>query len=208
MTATLTRPANSPVPEAIPAASPARDTMTDPAALGLGAFALTTFVLSLANAGILPEAGSAVLTLALFYGGIAQILAGIIEFIKGNVFGATAFTSYGAFWLGFWWLETNPTVAEAAGSVGLGAFLLAWAIFSVYMTIASLRTNGVLISVFVVVTLTFFALSIGAFSGIHGIHALGGWLGLLTAFLAWYGSAAAVINATWKRSVLPTWAKS
>lgn len=184
---------------------PARPEFADPGALGLAGFALTTFLLSLANAGIIPAAGAAVLGVALFYGGIAQLAAGMWEFAKGNTFGATAFTSYGAFWLSFWWLLTNPAVEKAAGAAGVGAFLLAWTIFTAYMTIAAVKTNGAILAVFVALTLAFIALTIGAFSGVAGITQLGGWLGLLTAVLAWYGSFAVVINSTWKRTVLPVW---
>lgn len=204
MTAMLTRSELDLAPTEQAAPKPV---LADPAALGLGAFALTTFVLSLSNTGLIPEAGAAVLALAFFYGGLAQILAGVVEFFKGNVFGATAFTSYGTFWMGYWWLETNPEVAAAAGSLGVGVFLLGWTIFTLYMTIAALRTSGVLIAVFSVLSLAFICLTIGAFSGNHMIHALGGWFGLITAALAWYGSFAIVTNATWKRQVLPMWAK-
>jgi len=204
MTAQLTRE------DTFAIATPARGerpVVADPGALGLGAFALTTFALSLSNAGLVPGAGAAVLSLALFYGGAAQLIAGVIEFVKGNVFGATAFTSYGAFWMAFWWLETHPDIAQAAGPAGLGAFLLGWTIFTLFMTVAALRTNGILIVTFTVLSAAFACLTIGAFSGSALIHALGGWLGLVTAFVAWYGSAATVINVTWGRQVLPVWAK-
>lgn len=183
----------------------ARPSFADPGALGLGAFALTTFVLSLANSGIVPTAGAAVLGIALFYGGIAQLAAGMWEFASGNTFGATAFTSYGAFWLAFWWLETNPAVAKEAGAAGVGSFLLAWTIFTVFMTVAALKTNGVILAVFVALSLTFLALTIGAFSGAAEISRIGGWLGLLTALFAWYGACAVVVNSTWKRAMLPVW---
>ena len=104
-------------------------TVADPAALGLAGFAMTTFVLSLANTGLIAGAGAAVLGLALFYGGIAQLLAGMWEFVKGNTFGAVAFSSYGAFWLSFWFLLTTGG-DKAAGSAGVGAYLLAWTIFT------------------------------------------------------------------------------
>jgi succinate-acetate transporter protein len=181
--------------------------LADPAALGLGAFALTTFVLSLANAGLVPTAGAAVLGLALFYGGLAQLAAGLWEFAKGNTFGATAFCSYSAFWLAFWWLETNPAAAKEAGAAGVEAFLLAWTVFTAYMAMASVRTNTVVLSVFVALTLTFLALTLAAFSGAQGLNRVGGWLGLLTAALAWYGSFATVLNATWGRPVLPVGAR-
>jgi succinate-acetate transporter protein len=178
-------------------------TVADPAALGLAGFALTTFVLSLANAGFIAGAGSAVLGLALFYGGIAQLLAGMWEFVKGNTFGAAAFSSYGAFWLAFWWLLTNPEAAKAAGPGGVGAFLLGWTIFTAYMTIGAVKTTRITFLVFAALTLTFLFLAIGEFSSTAAITHVGGYLGLLTALLAWYGSAASVTNSTWKRSVLP-----
>ncbi|TIH40656.1 acetate uptake transporter [Subtercola vilae] len=206
MSITAEKPAVSALPlNVVRPAALGRPDIADPGALGLGAFALTTFLLSLANSGLMPAAGAAVLGIALFYGGIAQIAAGLWEFAKGNTFGATAFVSYGAFWLAFWWLETNPDVAKSAGAVGVGAFLLAWAIFTAFMTIASVKTNGVLLAVFIVLTLTFAALTIGEFSGQAAFTHIGGWLGLLTAVLAWYGSFAVVINATWKRTVLSVW---
>src|SRR3954454_2948287 len=108
-------------------------TVSDPAALGLAGFAMTTFVLSFANSGFVAGAESAVLGLALFYGGIAQLLAGMWAFVKGNTFGAVAFSSYGAFWLAFWWLLPNPKAAAAAGAAGVGVFLLAWTIFTAFM---------------------------------------------------------------------------
>jgi len=183
-------------------------TVADPAALGLAGFAMTTFVLSLANAGFIAGAGAAVLGLALFYGGIAQLLAGMWEFVKGNTFGAVAFSSYGAFWLAFWWLLTNPAAEKAAGAAGVGAFLLAWTIFTAFMTIGAIKSSRVVLLVFIALTLTFLLLTIGAFSGAETASHIGGYLGLVTAVLAWYGSAASVINSTWKRTVLPVGAPS
>jgi succinate-acetate transporter protein len=183
-------------------------TVADPAALGLAGFAMTTFVLSLANTGLIPGAGSSVLGLALFYGGLAQLLAGMWEFVKGNTFGAVAFSSYGAFWLSFWWLLTNPEAAKAAGSAGVAAYLLAWTIFTAFMTIGAVKSSRVVLLVFIALTLTFLLLTIGEFAGSTAIHNIGGYVGLITAVLAWYGSAASVINSTWKRTVLPVGAPS
>jgi succinate-acetate transporter protein len=174
----------------------------DPGALGLGAFALTTFVLSFSNAGFQAGAGATVLGLALFMGGIAQFVAGIWEFANKNTFGATAFCSFGAFWMAFWFLNTSGVAVTAAG---VGVFLLAWTIFTLYMTFAALKTNGVILSVFIALTLTFLFLTIGAFAGSEGITHVGGYLGIITAILAWYGSLATVLNSTFKRSVLPVW---
>ncbi|TFB99863.1 hypothetical protein E3O42_13085 [Cryobacterium adonitolivorans] len=177
--------------------------LADPGALGLGAFALTTFVLSMSNTGIVPSS-VAVLGLALFYGGIAQVIAGIWELRSGNTFGATAFTSFGAFWLAFWYLESTGGNVEA-GAAGMGTFLLAWTIFTLYMTVAAKKTNGSIFIVFVALSITFALLAIGAYTGITAIHQLGGWFGILTALLAWYGSFAVVYNSTAGRAVLPVW---
>ena len=182
-------------------------TVADPAALGLAGFAMTTFVLSLANTGLIAGAGAAVLGLALFYGGIAQLLAGMWEFVKGNTFGAVAFSSYGAFWLSFWFL-LPPGGDKAAGSAGVGAYLLAWTIFTAFMTIGAVKSSRVVLLVFIALTLTFLLLTIHAFSGVAAMGQIGGYLGLITAVLAWYGSDASVINSTWKRTVLPVGAPS
>jgi hypothetical protein len=164
---------------------------------------MTTFVLSLAGTGLIPGAGAAVLGLALFYGGLAQLLAGMWEFVKGNTFGAVAFSSFGAFWLAFWWLNTNPDAAKAAGSAGVGAFMLAWTIFTAFMTIGAIKSSRVVLLVFIALTLTFLGLTIANFSGNETIGHVAGWLAFITALLAWYGAAASVINFTWKRTVLP-----
>ena len=181
--------------------------IADPGPLGLAAFAMTTFVLSCVNAGFLPKSvEGVVLGLALFYGGIVQVLAGMWEFVKGNTFGAVAFSSYGAFWLSFWYLVAHVDLSAAApgdAAKGIGVFLLAWTIFTLYMLVCALRTNGVLVVVFGVLFLTFVFLTWGEFSGTAGITHIGGYLGLLTAVLAWYGSMAGVMNATAKHSVMP-----
>jgi uncharacterized protein len=195
------RPAATPMPAATGATVSA-----DPAALGLAAFALTTFVLSTFNAGLLPvTVEPVVLGLALFYGGIAQLAAGIWEFAKGNTFGATAFCSYGAFWMAFWYLVqfTDLSAAGKDAGKGVGVFLLAWGIFTLYMTVAARRTNRAVFLAFIILTPTFFALAIGAYTGAVIATRIGGWLGLLTALIAWYASFAVVINSTHERIVLP-----
>src|SRR3954468_2927754 len=139
--------------------------IADPAPLGLGCFALTTFLLSLFNAGLLPAAGEPIVFgVALAYGGATQVLAGMWEFRKGNVFGATAFTSYGAFWLSFWAFVTFyaadiPDVDDRATVVGW--YLISWGIFTVIMWVASLRTTAVLAVLFTLLAATFFLLEFG-----------------------------------------------
>ena len=180
--------------------------LADPAALGLGAFALTTFVLSVFNAGLVPSSAEPVIFgLALFYGGLMQVVAGIWELANKNTFGATAFCSYGAFWMAFWFLArfTDLSGAGADAAKGVAVFLFAWGMFTLYMTIAARKTTFMLFLVFVFATLTFFALAAADWTGVAGITRVGGVLGLVTAFLAWYVSAAIVINTTHKRVVLP-----
>ncbi len=184
--------------------------IADPAPLGLAAFALTTFVLSAINAGWFPATVEPVVFgLALAYGGLGQLLAGMWEFAKGNTFGATAFSSYGAFWISFWWL-TGHTDLSGAGSDaanGVGLYLLAWGIFTAYMAVAATRVSGAVLTVFVLLTLTFLVLAWGEFATSDGIHKLGGYLGLLTALAAWYTSFAGVSAFTFKRPLVPTGAR-
>ena len=181
--------------------------IADPAPLGLAAFALTTFVLSAVNAGWLPAAVEPVVFgLALAYGGIAQFAAGLWEFAKGNTFGATAFCSYGAFWVSFWWLtgHTDLSAASATDAAhSVGVYLLAWGIFTAYMSVAATKTNLATLAVFVLLTLTFLALAWGELATSDNIHKFGGYLGLLTAVAAWYASFAGVTAFTWGRQVLP-----
>jgi succinate-acetate transporter protein len=181
--------------------------IADPGPLGLAGFAGTTFFLSVVNTNMLNASlTSAVFGLALFYGGIAQLLAGMWEFVKGNTFGALAFASFGAFWLSFWYLINHlPAGASAKDTFhAVGVYLLMWAIFTAYMTVAATRTTGAVLAVFVLLTLTFVALTIGWLDN-HSTNwiKVGGWLGIITAVAAWYASFAAVTNATFKRVVLP-----
>ena len=180
--------------------------IADPGPLGLAAFALTTFVLSMFNSGIL-DAGAEpiVFGLALAYGGLAQLLAGMWEFRTGNTFGAVAFTSYGAFWISFWAFEQfyAKSVPEGVVGQGVGVYLVAWGIFTTYMLIASLRTTGAIALVFALLAVTFFLLGIGEWTGTSGVAKAGGWVGLATAVAAWYASFAAVTNATFGRTVMP-----
>ncbi|MGI8700417.1 MAG: acetate uptake transporter [Nocardioidaceae bacterium] len=181
--------------------------IADPAPLGLAGFALTTFVLSVVNADIVHiGAEPVVFGLALAYGGIGQFAAGLWEFAKGNTFGATAFCSYGAFWVSYWYLTGHTDLSGAGDDLnnGLGLFLLAWGIFTLYMTVAATRVSGAILVVFALLTPTFFALAIGQFATSDGWTKLGGYLGILTALAAWYASFAGVTNFTFKRTVLPT----
>jgi succinate-acetate transporter protein len=194
-------PRREPASERSPSWAPA-----DPGPLGLGAFALTTFVLSMFNANLVSHAGEpVVLGLALAYGGIAQLLAGMWEFRTGNTFGAVAFSSFGAFWLSFWALVTffaDKIPTEHLGAA-LGLYLIAWGIFTTYMFIASLRTTAAIALVFLLLAATFFLLGIGNANESESLVEVGGWCGLATAAAAWYASFAAVTNSTFGRTVLP-----
>ena len=194
-----------------PSAAPAEvsfipSKLADPGPLGLAAFALTTFVLSFFNAGLVSDkAEPIVFGLTFAYGGLAQFLAGMWEFRTGNTFGAVAFSSFGAFWLSFWayvQFYADKIPAADAGHV-VGLYLIAWGIFTTYMFVASLRTTAAVATVFGLLALTFFALGIGEAGAHTGITKLGGWLGLATALVAWYASFAGVTNATFGRVVLP-----
>ena len=181
-------------------------TIADPGPLGLAAFALTTFMLSTFNAGLLPKSAEVViLGVALFYGGLAQLFAGMWEFAKGNTFGAVAFSSYGAFWMSFWYLLAHSGLSGDDAAAGIGIFLLAWTIFTAFMTVAARRVSGLLFGLFSVLTVTFVFLTVGAFASAPLATQIGGYLGLVTAFTAWYGFFAGVMNQTGRGPVLPTW---
>jgi uncharacterized protein len=189
----------------------------DPGPLGLAAFAGTTFMLSLINAGLvgtqhLPGGGllPMVAALAIAYGGAAQLVAGIWEFRTGNTFGAVAFCSYGAFWISFYFIvQSVGSNAPTEVFSGLGLYLWMWGIFTAYMFIASLRTTGAVALVFLLLAITFIVLGIGnsALAGTrsvtNGTIKLGGYIGIITAIAAWYASFAAVINSTFARSIMP-----
>lgn len=177
----------------------------DPGPLGLGAFAMTTFVLSMFNANLVNEKGvPVVLGLALAYGGIVQLIAGLWEFRTGNTFGAVAFCSFGAFWISFWALNVFYA-KQIGGNTGhaVGVYLWAWAIFTTYMAVAALRTSGAVLLVFVLLAATFILLAIGNDGANRTVTHWGGYVGLATAAAAWYASFAAVVNSTFGRAVLP-----
>ena len=186
----------------------------DPAPLGLAGFALTTFLLSGHNASFIPDliwVGPAI-----FYGGLAQFAAGMWEFRNRNVFGATAFSTYGGFWMGLGLFITLGTLSKNwfaaytdphAVFNALAWFLFAFAVFNFYMLIASMRVNTAVFAVFFTLQVTEVLLVIGFFNLSHGgttwwLHA-GGWAGIVTAGVAWYASAAGVMNGVAGKTVLP-----
>ena len=177
----------------------------DPAPLGLAAFALTTFLLSAANANWMGSAsGDAWLGYAFAYGGLAQLLAGMWEFRNRNVFGATAFSTYGAFWigLGLWALLVAPAAGAKAGK-DVAWILLAFAIFNTYMLLWSTMVNAAVFGVFLTLEATEIVLFIGNFAANTNIVKIGGYVGILTALVAWYTSAAGVGNGVAGRTILP-----
>jgi succinate-acetate transporter protein len=171
--------------------------VADPAPLGLAAFALTTFVLSCVNAGLIGKGGDfVVLGLALAYGGLAQFCAGMWEFRRNNVFGATAFTSYGAFWLSFALLVTFYVGKLPAETVpgAIGTFLLAWGIFSLFMTIGAAKVSRPLLVTFVLLDVTFALLAGGAYASMPALSHIGGYFGIATAIAAWYTAARGLLD--------------
>ncbi len=213
MTTSVLAPSDTPtVVSSLPAAEqvPFTARIADPGPLGLACFALTTFVLSCFNAGLLPATVKPVVFgLALFYGGVVQVIAGVVEYAKGNAFGGIAFCSYGAFWMSFWYLSTHLEAMKGAEKADInhavGLFLLSWTIFTAYMFITSLKTTGALVITFGVLTLALTALTVGDLAESVTATHVGGWLGIVTAALAWYTSFAGVMNATAGRPVLPVY---
>ena len=182
------------------------EAIADPAPLGLAAFALTTFVLSFFNADLVNAGGEpVVLGLALAYGGLAQLLAGMWEFKNNNTFGATAFSSFGAFWISLFVFDEFLVDSVPAANLGdaVGLYLIGWGIFTTYMFIASLRVSAAVALVFFLLAPTFIVLGIGNSAGNDTIIHIGGWLGIATAIAAWYASFASVTNKTFGRVVLP-----
>ncbi len=184
--------------------------VADPAPLGLGAFALTTFILSAHNAfggNVAPLL--ACYGFAIFYGGLAQFMAGMYEFRNRNTFGATAFATYGAFWMGlaaFVALVLMDKVKEPEVTRSLGWILLAFAIFNTYMLFWSTRVNVAVFLVFLTLEITEILLFLGNFLGEAagtGLVALGGYVGILTALVAWYASAALLLNGMAGKSMVP-----
>jgi uncharacterized protein len=169
--------------------------VADPAPLGLAAFALTTFLLSAKNAGW-THGTDAWLGYAFAYGGVGQLLAGMWEFRNRNVFGATAFSTYGCFWIGLGlyikFLPAGATPSQIGND--LGWILLAFAIFNTYMLLWSARVNTAVFAVFLTLELTEIVLFVGNFSSSTGIIKIGGYVGIITALCAWYASSAGVIN--------------
>lgn len=179
----------------------------NPAGLGLIGFGLTTVMLSCINAGLLSGGGLVViLPLAFAYGGLIQMIAGILEFRTGNTFGMVAFLSYGAFW---WWfclllfLGGNHLLDLSKAGATINWTLIGWGVFTLYMWIPTFKLNNALWLIFLTLWITFFLLGIGGLSGSHAISHAGGWLGIICGLIACYTSFATVTNETLGSSVIP-----
>lgn len=178
----------------------------NPAALGLICFGLTTVLLSLVNAGLVPSGGLAVvLPLAFIYGGLMQIVAGVLEAKAGNTFGMTAFVSYGAFWVWFallLWLGGMKSLDLSGVGNGIDVALILWGFFTLYMWIATFKLPKALWWIFLTLWITYFLLGVGGLAGSKALSVAGGWLGIICGVIAMYTSFAIVANSTFKRTVL------
>jgi hypothetical protein len=189
---------------AVPQAISVTDGTANPAPLGLLAFGLTTVMLSMHNAGLF-GLDAMILAMAVFYGGIAQIFAGVFEWRKNNTFAATAFTSYGFFWLTLAGIITFPTLglAAAPSQTAMAAYLGIWGFFTLVMFIGTLRLNRALQIVFGLLTLAFALLAVGDLIGSSTLKTIAGWEGILLGFCAIYTGLAQVLNDVYGRVVLP-----
>lgn len=181
-------------------APPSSHRFGNPAPLGLSAFALTTFVLSMFNAGAMGiTVPNVVVGVAAFYGGLVQLIAGIWEIALENTFGGTALSSFGGFWMSFSalyipWFGIADAYSEHPEqfSAAVGFFLLGWAIFTAGMTLCTMKSTVAFFSLFFLLTITFLLLSIGEFSGNRKVTKAGGITGVIVAFIAWYDAYAGV----------------
>ncbi len=180
-----------------------KDATSNPAPLGLMGFGMTTVLLNIHNAGVFPL-DTMIMSMGIFYGGLAQVIAGIMEWKKGNTFGTLAFTSYGLFWLtlvGLWILPKFDL--QASTPFAMGFYLLMWGIFTLGMFFGTLKANRALQFVFASLTILFFLLAIRDFSGNESIGILAGIEGIICGFSAIYASFAQVLNESLRKTVLP-----
>ncbi len=183
----------------------ANDTTANPAPLGLLGFGMTTVLLNFHNAGFYPL-DSMILAMGIFYGGLAQLIVGLLEWKKGNTFGTTAFTSYGVFWLVLVALIILPKTS--LGLVGpdkatMGSFLALWGVFTLLMFIGTLRLNKALQVVFGSLTVLFFLLALGDWTQSETITRIAGWEGIFCGLSAIYTAMAQVLNEVYRKVVLP-----
>jgi succinate-acetate transporter protein len=181
-----------------------KDTTANPAPLGLMGFGLTTVLLNLHNAGLIGS-GSMILAMGIFYGGLAQIIAGAMEWKKKNTFGTVAFTSYGFFWISLVALIVMPKfgIADASDKRTMAAYLFAWGLFSVVLFVATLKMNRAIMLVFFSLVVLFFLLAIGDATGISAVTRIAGYEGILCGLGAIYLGAAQILNEVYGRTILP-----
>ncbi|MBN2065329.1 MAG: acetate uptake transporter [Candidatus Thermoplasmatota archaeon] len=182
-----------------------KELLANPAPLGLMGFGMTTVLLNIHNAGFF-ALGSMILAMGLFYGGLAQIIAGILEYRKGNTFGVTAFCSYGLFWLSFVGLVVLPNLIPGVTAPGLqakGAYLFMWGLFTFMMFISTLKKNKALQFVFLSLTILFWLLALGDFTNNATITTIAGYEGIICGLSAIYLAMAEVMNETYGKVILP-----
>jgi len=183
-----------------------RPPLADPGAWAVTAFATTSFMLGRYNAGLLPAGGAMIVVpVAFFFGGLIQIIVGVLEVARGNVFGAVVFGTYGPFWVIFGAIETlySSSIPRADLNSAVSLFLAMFAVVTVFFVIASLRTDVVLVAVFTLILAGLILLSVGAGMPNSSVTKAGGWVTLAFAVLAWYHAAGDVIGYTFGRPVLP-----
>lgn len=180
------------------------DTTANPAPLGLMAFGLTTLLLNIHNAGFFPM-DTMIMAMGIFYGGLAQVIVGIMEWKKNNTFGTTAFTSYGFFWIALVALMILPKlgVGNAPSTTSMGYFLAVWGLFSFCLWIATFKTNKALTVTFTLLILLFGLLTLRDFSGSESVGISAGWVGIFCALAAMYTAFAQILNEMWGKTVLP-----
>jgi hypothetical protein len=180
--------------------------LANPAPLGLMGFGMTTVLLNIHNAGFFPISAM-ILGMGIFYGGIAQIIAGIMEFKKGNTFGTTAFTSYGLFWLTLVaiWVLPELGITDPTPPSFMGWYLFMWGIFTFFMWLGTFGKNRVVQFVFLSLTILFFLLAVKDWSGIGLIGTIAGWEGIICGASAIYLAMAEVLNEGRKKPLLPIW---
>lgn len=177
--------------------------VANPAPLGLAGFALTTILLNIHNAGFYPISVM-IMGMGVFYGGIAQLIAGIMEYRQGNTFGTVAFVSYGSFWLSLVFIWAMPSAGlPAADGASMGCYLAMWGVFTFALFIGTLKGKTIGKLVFGSLTVLFFLLALANFTGSHTVHTIAGFEGILCGGFALYEAAAVVINEKFGRNVLP-----
>lgn len=181
-----------------------KDTTANPAPLGLAGFGLTTMLLNIHNAGYF-ELNTMIVAMGIFYGGIAQVIVGIMEWKKNNTFGTVAFTSYGLFWLTLVaiWLIPGGAKVEASSSASMATYLGLWGLFSAFLFIGTFKTNKALQVVFALVVVLFSLLSIAYATGSEVIHKIAGYEGIVCGASALYAGMAQVLNEMYGKEILP-----